>query len=247
MRNLGNPKFWRQPNRTPAMAAIKRKHEKPLPKEYKKAKISAEPSAKKSKKFEKLRAENPKVKKPAPPLVVPKEPSSESEDFDELDSTNQKDGGNDGERLDRMNVDGEEKSKLAKTNDDRMLRAFGSSGFQVSANASLAEKSKKAHAEQKRLVKERKMAKPNADITVRSKKIWEQIRRTGISSMEKKPLIAELQTLTKGHITDLVFKHDLSRVVQTALKYGDKATRAAIAKELKGKYVELAQSMPSHL
>ena len=52
----------------------------------------------------------------------------------------------------------------------------------------------------------------------------------------------EFGTLVKGRVSDLVFKHDASRIVQSALKYGDKGTRANIAAELKGTYVALAQS-----
>ena len=43
-------------------------------------------------------------------------------------------------------------------------------------------------------------------------------------------------------MSDLVFKHDASRIVQSALKYADKTTRATITTELKGSYVALAQS-----
>ena len=39
-----------------------------------------------------------------------------------------------------------------------------------------------------------------------------------------------------------MFKHDASRVVQTAVKYGSAQRRQDIAKELKGDYLELAQS-----
>lgn len=41
---------------------------------------------------------------------------------------------------------------------------------------------------------------------------------------------------------DFVFKHDSVRVIQTALKYANTEQRKQIARELKGSYVELAQS-----
>jgi len=48
--------------------------------------------------------------------------------------------------------------------------------------------------------------------------------------------------MIRGQIKDLAFKHDTSRVVQTALKYGSKSIREEVAKELKGTYVSLSQS-----
>lgn len=109
----------------------------------------------------------------------------------------------------------------------------------------LASKSKESHAEQKRLIAERKQAKPLGNILIRGKKIWEQIRRRQLPANERKKLIDELAKLIKGNIKELVFKHDASRIVQTALKYGDKQTKETIALELKGTYVALAQSKDS--
>lgn len=103
-------------------------------------------------------------------------------------------------------------------------------------------KSREAHAAQKKAAAERKAAKPNADILIRGKKVWEQIRRKDIKKDEKKKLIAELCDLMRGKVKELVFKHDASRIVQTVVKYGDKAQREEIAKELKGTYAEMAQS-----
>lgn len=106
----------------------------------------------------------------------------------------------------------------------------------------LVEKQRLSRAEQKRLAAERKQAKPMGDIIHRSKRIWEQLRRKQSTQEERKKLIDELQSLVRGRIKDLVFKHDASRIVQTALKYGTKAVRQEIAEGLKGTYVELSQS-----
>ncbi|KAI5800095.1 armadillo-type protein [Geopyxis carbonaria] len=103
-------------------------------------------------------------------------------------------------------------------------------------------KARLSRQEQKRQIAERKQAKPMGDVIQRSKRIWEQLRRKTAAPDERQKLIEELQTLATGRIKELVFKHDASRVVQTALKYGHKKVRAEIAAELKGTYVELAQS-----
>ncbi|KAK6495302.1 pumilio domain member 6 [Arthrobotrys musiformis] len=104
-------------------------------------------------------------------------------------------------------------------------------------------KSRESHAAQKKLANERKQAKPNADVIHRSKKIWERLRRKShVPLDERKKLTDELFTIVTGRVKELVFKHDASRVIQTAVKYGSSERRQEIAKELKGEYVQLAES-----
>jgi pumilio homology domain family member 6 len=45
-----------------------------------------------------------------------------------------------------------------------------------------------------------------------------------------------------GSVKDIVLKHDASRIVQTAVKYGTSEQRDQIAAELKGGYKDLVQS-----
>ena len=78
---------------------------------------------------------------------------------------------------------------------------------------------------------------------VRTKKLWEQLRRKSHVPLEKrKKLIAELFQIITGRTREFVFKHDSVRVIQTALKYANTEQRKQIARELKGGYNELAQS-----
>lgn len=103
--------------------------------------------------------------------------------------------------------------------------------------------SRESHAKQKVLQQERKAAKPNADITARSKQLWERLRRKShVPLEERKKLIKELFEIITGRVRDFVFKHDSVRVIQTALKYANIEQRKQIARELKGSYNELAQS-----
>lgn len=103
--------------------------------------------------------------------------------------------------------------------------------------------SQEKHAVQKEERHERRMAKPNAPLIVEAKRKWEQVRqRKGIAADERKELVAELYDLTKGHIVEIIFKHDASRVIQTLLKYGNPTQRDSIAEELQGNYTELASS-----
>ncbi|KAA8652078.1 hypothetical protein EYZ11_005549 [Aspergillus tanneri] len=103
--------------------------------------------------------------------------------------------------------------------------------------------SRESHAKQKALLQERKAARPNADIIIRSKQLWERLRRKShVPLEERKKLIAELFEIITGRVRDFVFKHDSVRVIQTALKYANSEQRKQIAQELKGHFNDLAQS-----
>ena len=103
--------------------------------------------------------------------------------------------------------------------------------------------SREAHAKQKALTKERKLAKPNADTIQRSKKLWERLRRKShVPKQEREQLVTELYDIVTGRVKDFVFKHDSVRVVQCALKYANMQQRKTIARELKGEYKTLAES-----
>lgn len=48
--------------------------------------------------------------------------------------------------------------------------------------------------------------------------------------------------IVRGHVKDIVFKHDASRIVQTIVRWGGPAERNEIAAELKGSYKDLSES-----
>jgi pumilio homology domain family member 6 len=98
-----------------------------------------------------------------------------------------------------------------------------------------------AHAAQRALAKERKLQKPHAPKVHRAKQIWESLRQRNQSKEERQKLVDELFDVIKGDIPALVFGHSASRFVQAAMKYGNIEQRMAIAKELEGRYVELAK------
>lgn len=102
---------------------------------------------------------------------------------------------------------------------------------------------RESHAKQRALAKERKAAKPHADIIQRSKQLWERLRRKShVSKAERKQLVDELFSIVNGRVSDFVFKHDAVRVIQCALKYANKTQTTAIADELRGSYRTLAES-----
>lgn len=103
--------------------------------------------------------------------------------------------------------------------------------------------SAEAHAKQRALAKERKAAKPNADVIQRSKKIWERLRRKShVPREERKELVAELFSIIDGRVRDFVFKHDSVRVIQCALKYANQEQRRMIVEELRADIRTLVES-----
>ena len=48
--------------------------------------------------------------------------------------------------------------------------------------------------------------------------------------------------IVRGHVKDIVFKHDASRIIQTVVRWGGPAERNEIAAELKGSYKDLSES-----
>lgn len=48
-----------------------------------------------------------------------------------------------------------------------------------------------------------------------AKRIWASARQRDLPKAEREKLIKDLANLIKGKVTDVVFKHDASRVIQT--------------------------------
>lgn len=104
--------------------------------------------------------------------------------------------------------------------------------------------SREQHAEQRKLLKERKMKRNGGVEIQRIKSLWEKlrVRNPPIAKPVRDKLCDEIWELSKDCIKDLVLKHDASRVVQTLVKYSSKDRRLAIVKELKDYYFDLARS-----
>lgn len=77
---------------------------------------------------------------------------------------------------------------------------------------------------------------------VEAKSAWSLARQKNLSKAERTKNIDALMVIIRGKVKDIVFKHDASRIVQTAVKHGSQKERDEIAIELKGNYKELAQS-----
>ena len=101
---------------------------------------------------------------------------------------------------------------------------------------------RESHKAQRALLEQRKAAKPHSILLADAKRAWTLARQKNLSKEERTKHINALMDIIRGNIKDIVFKHDASRIVQTAVKWGGQKERNEIAEELKGKYRELAQS-----
>ncbi|KAJ7158057.1 armadillo-type protein [Mycena filopes] len=104
------------------------------------------------------------------------------------------------------------------------------------------EAARESHRAQKVLQEQRRAAKPHSTLLADAKRVWSLANAKDVKATDRQKHIQELMTIIRGHVKDIVFKHDASRIVQTVVKHGRQKERDAIATELKGKYKELAQS-----
>jgi pumilio family protein 6 len=214
------------------MPGIKRKSAKPA---------AADSSASKSKK---IKVDKPSKRAPKQDVESDEDASmnsdiSEDEDV-EMDSPSEE------EEKPKKASKAKSTEKKSKDKSEKTKASNGESDDQVAPRVKLLEaqltSSREAHAKQKQLAKERKAAKPNADIIERSKKLWEKLRlKSHVEKEERKKLVKELFEIVTGRVKDFVFKHDSVRIIQTAIKYSNIEQRRMIARELKGEFRTLAE------
>ncbi|NXA53121.1 PUM3 protein, partial [Nothocercus julius] len=84
--------------------------------------------------------------------------------------------------------------------------------------------------------------KSNYDIIVKSKQIWENVRRKKCDKAQREKLMNELQKLLHGKIKSLALAHDSTRVIQCFIQYGNNEQRQETFEELKDSLVELSKS-----
>jgi len=103
--------------------------------------------------------------------------------------------------------------------------------------------SKEANAQKKALREERRSHKPNAELIYPAKKLWERLRLKELPKNERQGVMRDMMALITGKVQELIFKHDMSRIIQSCLKHGNEAQRNVIAGELVGHYLTLSKSM----
>ncbi|KAI0316198.1 ARM repeat-containing protein [Amylostereum chailletii] len=159
-------------------------------------------------------------KKRAKPVVQPESDISDSDAGEDDDEWAESEGGISGgdNKDDEMAVDGAERPPK-------------------DPNAA-----RESHKAQRALLDQRRSSKPNSALLADAKLKWALARQKNLSKAERRKHVGALMDVIRGKVQEIVFKHDASRIVQTVVKWGDQATRDAIALELKGRYRELAQN-----
>lgn len=161
------------------------------------------------------------------------QPKEISDDELELSSSSEE------EQDDSSSSDGSD-SESEEEEEDELEEAGDEKDQENSENKT---SSKEAHAKQKQIKEERRMAKPNSDVIQNVKTLWERLRvKKGITPEARKKLIAEAWTLSEPILKELALKHDTSRVVQTMIKYSDNNIRHEITIRLEPIFYELAIS-----
>ncbi|SCU80603.1 LADA_0B08548g1_1 [Lachancea dasiensis] len=215
-------------------------------------------TAKKNGKKHALNAKDSKVSKKA--KATPVEPSSEeeipssSEDENVLDGALSSDGSESEDELDQSSEQDEVDSE-SDGDQDELDESDESDDEQDEVDGSgdePGETSKEGastngpgqHAEQRKLLKERKMQRKSGAEVQQIKSLWERLRVNNPPPPKevRDKLANEVWELSKDCISDLVMKHDASRVVQTLVKYSSKERRDQVVNALKGKYYVLATS-----
>ncbi|KAF9409842.1 pumilio domain member 6 [Entomortierella beljakovae] len=102
---------------------------------------------------------------------------------------------------------------------------------------------KEANAQKKALRDERRSHKPNSELIYPAKKLWEKLRLKELPKAERQAVMKDMMDLITGKVQDIIFKHDMSRIIQSCLKHGNEAQRNVIAGELVGHYLTLSKSM----
>lgn len=100
------------------------------------------------------------------------------------------------------------------------------------------------HKEQRKLLRDRKQSRKSGTQVQQIKNLWEKLRvkSTPMPKAERQKLADQVWDLAKDCISDLVLKHDASRVVQTLVKYSPRDRREQIVDALRGKFYLLATS-----
>nr|CCK33030.1 RNA-binding protein PufA [Platynereis dumerilii] len=88
----------------------------------------------------------------------------------------------------------------------------------------------------------RKKKKNNYDTCKQAKAIWEQLRVKSLAKDKKKVLSEELFQLVQGKAKEMIFTHDMSRVVQCLMKYGSMHHRNKLFEELRNCIVDIMKS-----
>ncbi|XP_057379723.1 pumilio homolog 3-like [Daphnia carinata] len=111
------------------------------------------------------------------------------------------------------------------------------------------EKSSAFKKKEKEALKVERKTKENENrylLSVKAKKLWEELRREDTTKEKQLSLSADLYGLIKTHAHELVFAHDTARVIECLFEKASQDIREAVFNELKPHTINLAKSQYAH-
>ncbi|XP_050711050.1 pumilio homolog 3-like [Eriocheir sinensis] len=104
---------------------------------------------------------------------------------------------------------------------------------------------KKLKAEKKELKMKRKEknlgSSERYELSVQTKKIWEELRQANCKKERQKELCKELMSKVQGKLKAMIYAHDTVRVIETLLAKGGEEYRTLVFEELKDDLVSLSK------
>ncbi|KAG7665929.1 puf6 [[Candida] subhashii] len=202
---------------------------------------------------DKIEKPSKKAKLPSPPSESEQESeesgesdislSSEEDELDDLDIDDASKG-QQGSSSEEEEDDLDDLDEDAKQDQDEDEEEFDEEDGVEKPVDPNKKSSAEQHAEQRKLLAERKLQRKSGVQVQQIKNLWEKLRVTKPTPPKevRDKLCNEVWELSKDVINDLVLKHDASRIVQTLVKYSSKERRDKIVQSLKGNYYLLATS-----
>uniref|UniRef100_A0A6B2L0M7 PUM-HD domain-containing protein n=1 Tax=Arcella intermedia TaxID=1963864 RepID=A0A6B2L0M7_9EUKA len=90
---------------------------------------------------------------------------------------------------------------------------------------------------------ERKMAKPHGEARIQIKRLWADLGKKKDTTKTQQSITEMLSLMEDGKlITEFAMKRDLSRIIQSILKYGTQEQRDVVQENLKEHVVELSKN-----
>ncbi|KFK39025.1 hypothetical protein AALP_AA3G190900 [Arabis alpina] len=139
------------------------------------------------------------------------------------------------------------KPKLVSSNSDKKHQEqpkFGkpkSFGDNNNNTGSLSSKERRIQAKELSEAR-KKRRKPHYTLEQELGTLWEKMRRRNIGKEERSKLLSEALQKMKGKIPEIAGSKVSSRVLQTCVKYGSKAEKEAVFKELQPHFLTLAEN-----
>lgn len=91
-----------------------------------------------------------------------------------------------------------------------------------------------------------KAKKPHFQLIESMKTHWNKIRERSTSEEARQSLLKEMIKAIKTHILEITLRHDVSRIIQSVLQFGDALQKDLVLQELLARFYEIAKTPYGH-